>query len=648
MGCGASSLNEDGSIKAGTVLTKFESDLTTPVFVYYTFTAKDTSLPVTCCRKAIQLPTGLSDAKETVEKNLDAEYTTDGVVANGDNTFWLETKPGAFMQAYTVGGNNVPSPLGLGCDIPHKLYGLHQGNPENLPKALKKLVEDKKEAHPYNCVDKGANGVEKGVQAALDDLEACKPLRTAKELPANFDKAKEILVKVERNIPMNMCITAIVGAPHLGTWDGTKEKPDEVAKQMGLLEKGELKVKSKLSATATGFSVRNKIDSIVRDFTMKACDKACEALKTTKDVFLPTVEPAVDGSIEARNGNDQLKEFPKELVSELTVEEITEAEDKTIASQWAFDKPRLAAWQAADAKSIGDRKKAWKATVDGLVDAMRAPSGYMPKNGEVCVINFWGKGYFEGTFLGEKKLEDGTTAYEVEFPSTKLLEKKTGTIAKTLTVKQPTGVYGEFKEVEIPTFLPLPPPVSVELVYPSLSVRVRRDIEATKSFYFCTAVVEGLSAGEGGAVAVAVRDRYGELFSVPQTNVWLSTSVEAAAARAWCVPQNYYSYSFWWVCEEQPDDAVRKLQIWREGAKAETLQVVAMEKTREKAKPVKNAEGALVESPYQVFKGYKADVKLLPNRVYCYSYVIGDEVFLTEKDKAINKDGYKRFSLKLA
>jgi hypothetical protein len=355
--------------------------------------------------------------------------------------------------------------------------------------------------------------------------------------------------------------------------------------------------------------------------------------------------------MEARPGNPEFKEMPAEFDTERTPQQILDEESSAIGWQWVFDKDRIAGWKAWDAKSIDERKAEWKAKVDVLVESMRPPpKGYIPKAaGEVCVINFWGAGYYEGTFKRETKSAQGKAVYEVEFPSTKLLQAKSGVIEKTLVMKRSSGVYGEFTDVTMPAILPLPPPAATEMLYPGLSVRVRRDIASgdKKYYYFCSATIIGMKPA--GALQVTVRDRYGEEFKVPGSNVWLCTSLEGAAQRPWVLPQYFHNYSIWWVEAEQPDDAVRELHIWRELAKDDTFEIVKMQKRSGRPNPVKGPDGKLVESSgADIFKGYEAPLKLLPYRVYCYSFKIGEDTYLDEKTKAKNKGAYKRFSIQLA
>ena len=636
MGCGASSLNEDGSIKAGTRATKFASDTTAPVHVYFNFTDSSAKM-VKCVHKKILITTELSELKGVLEKNIKAPYTDEGVKSAGsDNTFWLEGKPGVFMQQYNIEGNGIPSPLGVGSDIPHKLFGIHQSNPENLPKVFTKLNEKNKE-HPYTDAENGQKQI-------LADLESLKPLRTAHQAPDNFGDVKTGLIVVEDNIPMNLCLAATAGSTHLGTWDATKEAPDTIVKQVGLAEKAKLAIQAKLSNQGTMFSLLTKKDNVIRDFTLRACNKVCDTLKTTPEVFLPTVEPALDASIEARPGNARLTEFPKELIAEKTAEQIVELEEATIAKQWASDKAHLEQWLKDDDQPVEQRKAQWKKHVDEVVAGLKTQDDYRPKVGEVCLANFDGKGYFEGTVTA---VDEAADVYQVEWPATKLLQKHTGNLKLQTKINLASGEFGKFVEKTIPTFQPLPKNLSIDRVYPSLSVRVRR-VLSEGAYYFCNAVVEFVDHSAPEDVRIFVRDRYEELFSVGVADIWYVTSLESAARKGWILPQHYQNYSIWWIETEQPDDAVRELHLWREGAKSETLQVIKLKKQYAKAKPVKNEKGELVEPPYQVFTGYLAELRLLPYRTYCYSFKIDGDVYLNDSDKALNADAYKRLSLKLA
>lgn len=660
MGCGASSIyNEDGSIVAGKVAVKFEL-ADTKTSVYFTF-ADTNAKNVDCLTKILDIPTGLSDIADVAERNGKRPYTKEGVSSAGDNSFWVDTTPGLFAQCYEVSGSAVPSCTAAGAEMPHKLAQVHVTDKEKLPKILLKQVSgDKDKEHRYNNKETGAAAIE-------EDIAKCKTLRKPHDLPADFGKLKDGLVAVNDNTPMNTVVAAYIGARHIGTWDATAEAP-EIVKTLGLSEKVEAKANSILSNTKTQFTVMSKKDMAMEKVVLTIADQVAGQLASKREEFFPVIGAAVTDSAEGRPDQPSLEEFADE-VSEKTPEDLDAKEEEIIKKQWAFDKPNLAKWKAADAQPIAERKAAWKKTVDGIVaslnggiigaaagavssmlpgflaDKVSSAASYTPKVDEVCLANLGGKGYYEATVISI----NGAT-FTVEFPATKKQASLRYDLkATTATKVNKTGVFGEEVEVNVPSFLALPAPVAIDVLCPGLPVRVRRTRE-NKTFYFCNATVEFVDTE---AKSVVVRDRYTDQFTVPADNVWLVTSAERASRRGWSLPQNFVNYNFWWVegaPAEGAEAPVRELNIWREGAKEESLQTIKMVPTSGKAKPVKkkDAEGKeVIETPtYEVFQGYKANVQLLPYRVYCFNYKIGEDTMLTDDKKAVSKDAYKRFSIK--
>jgi hypothetical protein len=622
MGCGASSVyQEDGAVKQGAGEVRMEYDADAPIQVMFFWPDGGNDIAVEV-KKIIAGPEG---AKQKWEKVAD--------IKNGETTAWVSLPPGDYFHRFVVDNLRTLYPKQAPLDLCKKIHVIHKKDEEKYPKQLKKGVEKEKE-HPYN--------VDGGDDLTKKDMDSLENFVSPHQCDDRMNKFKDALTGMEDNLPGNKFSTSVSFKHDLGHWDNNKEKPEELNRVLALPDKVREKAEAEVKKPVNARKLNVKAGEVMRTGITKAIEGLCKGLGATMDELMPTLPDLLDAADGRRPGGtakpdadppkEGAKEEKKEEKKETKEEEearVKAEEEARLAFQkkwYAFDASKKSEWEAADSKSVEEQKnareKAHVGAFESLKGVLEKPlDSFDSTNGTPCIAFYKGKAYAEG-----RALSSGSDGVTVHFDENLLEFADVDTVkAKAeITVKK----NGKDEKVEVNGVAAMPPPADFDSITLGQVLRCRGE----KNDFFNGTVLDK----DDSAKTVTVEDKYYQKFTLKSDAVFTQTTLPSFSLPVVLRP-NFLPCEFWWVCEE--DEVARKLHIWREGDKDGSLQTINLEKRRAPLKATKKEPNPSGD----VFVGYSAKVKLLPERNYCYVFEVADQFFVDWKKQVQTKDAHRRF-----
>lgn len=591
--------NEDGSVAAGKGEVKIAWDPSKPIKVGYYYYGEDPS-QVEIYRKEFPMD------KDCVEKVFDSTGCSRGTTPG---TFWVEVVPGTrYAMQYADHGHAVAVPGARPLELPSKIYAHHAKDADKFVADRKKDTEKEKE-HPYQK--------EGGDAVAKADLEAIKDLKSCSDISDNLGNWKKACVTLEDLPPYNQIIPTIGDRTEFGWFD---EKEGKLVRQAGLADKA--KIKAEEVANGKGAEIPHKVLStaqkVFKGVIEKAIEEAAKKAGPDHKELVPDIADRIDTMDGCVPGVARLEAavvaadaLKKDVIGE---EYDYEKDDK---EDWAKDKDRIAEFKAEDEK---DYRSEAEAFLKEMYDASNEVDPNSVANSKT-VVNVEYRGYVGEAFVtgvnGDK--------VNVTWPANLLQASSNGEVP----AKAKYYTYGTVSAEDQPNFYSLPP-TGEKFLDAGRWVRVRDG----DSFY------EGWVTDIEGD-KVHIEDSLKQPRVATKADVRVIPNYEAVARRGIALLPNFASLEFWWIAAEDPNITVRKLRIWRLGAREETLQTVDLQ-PRKGPKKVKEGEPA-----GEVHIGYSGTVQILDGRYYGYNFLIGDATFVDYETKATSEKACKIFSTNL-
>lgn len=391
-----------------------------------------------------------------------------------------------------------------------------------------------------------------------------------------------------------------------------------------------------------------KIAEILRQIIVKTMDATCKTIKMTKEELLPTLDALLDimegrkpGSI-PRTVEADTTEYPDISPDSMEAEKL-----EIIKKLWEADKKDMLKMKAEDIAPEFARKKIVENAVEKLVQKLRDhyEAKFDPKKVEPGT---WVMARYKGSELYEAK--SGTThadgSIQFTWPQTKLEEEETLWVQPVEKVKVKRGFPPKEVEEDRINVARMPPNADASDLTIGMKVRFRS--ERWGNF------ADGTVVDVVGGKAV-VKDRYNEInVDVAPDRIWMQTKLVDVAKGTRIIPQNFYDVSFWWI-ESEVDIISVKMNVWRVGAREDTLQSIEMESIKKPAKPTKKVP----EPDFQVHVGFRGNAKVQLGRDYAINFVKkymkkqgeakveAEETFVDFGKVAKDEFSFRRFSMKL-
>lgn len=595
MGCGGSIYAEDGSPLPGKGKADVVLDDPIPVLFY-------SGIESAVQLKQLPVPTKSKDEQKNCGKYL-SDGCTPGAAPGASWAGVLADTP--YEQRYIAKGGYVfKYTNGTVSDVCRRLGAVHAKDGEKLLKVAKKSNEKEKD-HPYTTPEAD--------NLCKEDLTHLEKVKVASELPERLGKFKELVKGVEDNIPQNHFTVSADCAREPGFWDeGEGGKFDRV---LALPEKAELAALGKLMVPEMLMKKQIMQSKAMQKAGSGALMGVCKGLGIEVADVAPDSDDAFAELVDIRNGFEPLAE-PKagEPAPEVSPEDAEKARLEEVKKQLEADKPKLAQWKTEDAVPLDARK----AALEARVIASHAALAALPAGGAGEYFNCRSKGK-GGVYEAKKSGSSYTWA-----PS-KLDAGSSESLQDTGKAKVTNPLTGAVEEKDVANVVALGP------VVPFADLRLGDHVRIRVGDAFHSGAV---TFNDG--TSITVRDFSNEYFKPEASCVWRDTGVTALVSRPHVLLPHAPMVSFWWIAAE--DDAVgaRAVRVWREEAEADTLVTVNLEK-----------QYKTNDAGVKIFKGYRAQVPILPRRSYCFNFKIGEKTMVDWEKPAKSEKAFKRFRLQL-
>eukprot|EP00760_Papus_ankaliazontas_P003098 PhM_4_TR11422/c1_g1_i2/m.75905 len=605
MGCGGSkTFAEDGSILEG----KGESKIELAAGEYYA---------------AMAIWGGDEDALVEVKKVVPNPKELflnpwDQRSAYAGKTHWLDVEPATYNFRFNVNHKRCAFPGADTLDLCQKVYEVHAKTPENIPKAVVLAAKQTKGDHPYKA--------ENGMEVAKADMDELKNLVSTHQMSDNLGPIKALLVMLEDNVPYGSATLACNVAMAPGKWE--ENEAGEVARVLGLADQVRLKAESLQGNPSMIRQIRYKVDETVRKALKGSLKPGLAKFGLDLEKLVPNLDDLLDVSAGRRPGATMLGTAkPPPAVKDETPDQAKAREDARLENEkylWEKDKPLLDQWvqDDKDPKKCRDQVEvvASAQAKDIMSNMDKKLTARDLEEGTIVLARFNKTKFFhEGKIL--RKNSD--TDYQVEFPETPDEMPYTERIS-------PLDDKGEAN------MMSMPPCATKDNLTVGTKVTVRRSGDMP---YFYKAVVCAVNRDGTYDVRDAVSDveRNKQL-----SDLWMANTLPDVCGRLHIEDRKFINVSFRLVLA-MPNVAA-KLRIWREVDKEGSLQEIDGVVLEGPLKPTKKVP----EPVGNTFLGWTFKVSMLPNRAYCYQYVLGDQVYLDWNLPAKNDKSYKRLTVSVS
>lgn len=606
MGCGAAKMySEDGSVLPGKGSTEIKWNPAKPVqvAVYYPATAGET---VGCQIKKFPMDKTAPDQK----------FSPEGVTPSSSQpgVFWIDVVPGTrYAMKYVVNGHPVPHPDFPPTNIAKKIMDFQTKDEETKKKfvdALKKDVE-KIEKHPYNT-DK--DNADKTIEA---QIAQAKTARSVSEFPDDWKVFKAACMVCEEMQPWNTIDASLDLWTEFGHWDDKKEGGG-LERVLGLPDKAKMKAEEEV--LKRGAQVPHKAIStgqkVFKEITLKAIMGGAKKAGPEPAELNPWTEQRVDACDHCFPGVARIAEVaPPAPPADAPSQPAPEGDPVIKAAEafWATDKANIAGIKADDQVDFS------KEIEKTLVDAHKAANVEDTDENGIVIVN---RDFFQGPATFRSKAGNEANVWTTSNLFQEWAELKVPLKFKATVI----AADGSTTEVEKPTITKLPPPAPDAFLD-----RGRWVMAKDKEERFVTGWIRNFNEATN---TVLIEDTLRQKLEVPKANVWILPTPYSVSTQGIADVPQFAPLEFWWV--EAEDAQERFVNVWRLGAKDETLQTVKLQPRKQKAAPTEQNK----EPTHEVHVGYAGEVELLADRKYAYNFKVGDKYFV-DFGKEVTANGFK-------